>query len=79
MGMHSPLVTVEIQDGIRTMLRIGLVMTLHPSKGRAVNPHGFVNSNLQDQHLTSNTDSCDFARIRATSFVMGGNTHGASE
>jgi hypothetical protein len=67
MGMHSPLVTVEIQDGIRTMLRIGLVMTLHPSKGRAVNPHGFIEAGQQYQYLADITNPCGFTRIRMDS------------
>src|ERR1039458_9379311 len=40
-----------IRDGIRTMLRIGLIMTLHPSKGRAVTPHGFIEAVQQYQYL----------------------------
>jgi len=31
------------------MLRIGLILTLHPSKGDAVNPHGFMRAGEQRQ------------------------------
>jgi hypothetical protein len=49
------------------MLRIGLILTLHPSKGRAVNSHGFIEAGQQYQYLTGKTNPYGFTRIRMDS------------
>ena len=42
--MQSALLSGGIRGGIRTMLRIGLILTLHPSKGRAAYTYVFIDA-----------------------------------
>jgi hypothetical protein len=50
---------------METVLRTGSMLTLHPSKGRAAVPYGFVQPRQRAQTLTGTVYSLEDRRIHA--------------